>query len=359
MMRKTAVLFLLFSLPFVTLTGCSKNSTGPSGTNNGASIVGSWAPDSSSEYLMDYLIFTDANEYYALGSDEMNWHTLTSGAYTISGATLMLDTLAFQYELSNGGNALTLTMTGQPIAFHRDDNAPDPNDWVRPLSITSSVELPYDLGYFPDITSDGTNLWILHGDSQDMEAMKTDTNGDSLGSVAMPRSSGLEYSGDLLWTINEDLSNIIPAYQFSGVSPENGQALSTLPILGSDTLSFTSTFIARLADAFWTTDNFRDVLLRVDATSGEITDEFPFQYVEGLTAADGKLMAFYMYSIVEVDPETGLIVETYSMPWDELLALLQTLPSFNGLAWDGTNFYTLSGELFGGSYSLVTFSTAP
>ena len=355
MKRALTVISLLLSSALLILTSCTKDSTGPSET--ASEFIGVWASDSNTATWKEYVEFATGGDYFYYGSDELNWHTIDQGIYWISGATIVIDELPIQYIIQDNGNSLVLTYQGESIGFHREENPPDFTNWVRDLSVVSQIELPYDLGYWPDITSDGSNFWVMRGEFWNTQAMQMNSEGDSLTSIFLMTYTGIEYQGGLLWTLREDPTQPFSGnYQLAGINPSTGQAEDSLNISSAVPLDFNSAYIARTSDAFFLNDLFGDEIIKVNATDGVVSGHFPFEYVGGLTSVDGKLMAHYMWSIVEIDPETGLIAETYSIPFDEMMTTFPTSMDFNGLAWDGTYFYTLNDNYSSDTFSLVKIS---
>lgn len=356
MLRNRPVFFVLLFLSIVFLTNCTKDSSNPTGGQGESLLVGNWVPDTVADYLEDFLILTDEDKYYFLSSDELNYHDVSSGFYIISDGFINFGSVNVQYSISEDGNALTLSTTELTITYHRVETAPDPNEWVVPLSYETGASLSYDLGYSPDLTSDGEAIWIWRDDYSDTYALKVNAQGDSLGQFSLRSGVGLDYSNGLLWTVDYGTDFILNNLQLNGFDPATGLITDSLTVTETTLFSTYGCRITRTGDYFWIFDQFDDRLIKVNAATGAAVDEFPMTWVDGITSVNGKLMAIYMYSVVEINPETGLFVTTYGATVEELLQLLQNYPAFNGLAWDGTSFYTLKGTISADNHSIMRLS---
>jgi glutamine cyclotransferase len=184
----------------------------------------------------------------------------------------------------------------------------------------AAAEILREYGPFPGVeqvhgvTFDGTNVWFAAGDS--VKALDP-TSGKTVRAIDVPAHAGTAFDGEHLFQIAEK--------RIQKIDPKTGAVLSTIPAPGDGGDSG----LAWAEGSLWV-GQYRDRKIhQVDPNTGAILRTIETnRFVTGVTWVDGELWhgtwEDNQGDVLRIDPETGEVLESLSMPPDTTVSGLES-----------------------------------
>jgi glutamine cyclotransferase len=184
----------------------------------------------------------------------------------------------------------------------------------------AAAEILREYGPFPGVdqvagvTFDGTNVWFAAGDT--LKAMDP-ASGETVRAIDVPAHAGTAFDGKHLFQIAEK--------RIQKIDPKTGDVLSTIPAPGNGGDSG----LAWAEGALWV-GQYRDRKIhQIDPDTGAILRTIETnRFVTGVTWVDGELWhgtwEDNQGDVLRIDPETGEVLESLSMPPDTAVSGLES-----------------------------------
>ncbi len=313
----------LLILFFLICQGCEDDNNITSPHYNGE-LLGKWEFISSTPGYwtsLKYLIINPDNYFYFLYSyDEGNdMHNIENGVYTITGNQINISQFGI-YIFTIKGDTLELTSPDNSLKFVRNNNAPDPDEWVIPIKIIKEIPLADSIKTIGDISFDGTFFWVSGSYSN---ILKIDTLGNCVLSFPIFNSGGVTYANGNLWVSSADT--------LKKINPMDGQTVSFMIIQTNYSLgplSYEDGYIWSKSGSSY---------LKINEQTGEIVVSFISNYpgsTYGIEFLDSLIWTPDWEKIYSISTVTHRVIKNYQHPYNS--------SSIRSLGYDGKNFWTVN-----------------
>jgi DNA-binding beta-propeller fold protein YncE len=278
-------------------------------------IFGKWTVESGDNHIK-YMILNVDSTYHEFRERNFGFRETGSGKFQLTEGQINFSGKGlFNYTLDN--NQLAISNMQQTVELIKDHNAPDVDEWVKPVSALQSFDAPIEAA--TDIAFDGLYLW--YGNAYTSPRLhKINPVNSAVQTLPINRYAwGIEWADGDLWVSHNGFSTI------HKIDPNSGSAVFESVGMGPwiQGIAFDGQYL------WCASDNNRTIYMYNPETNSILSQFFVDIRFDGMGFING-----YLYTC-----NNGIINKCSVNPFGVVDAYALENGRITGITHDGTNFW--------------------